>query len=30
VYAAQAEMATLQPEIDRIKEEYKDNQDLVS
>jgi hypothetical protein len=30
VYAAQAEMANLQPEIDRIKEEYKDNQDLVS
>ena len=23
-------MANLQPEIDRIKEEYKDNQDLVS
>jgi len=30
VYAAQAEMATLQPELDRIKEEYKDNQDLIN
>mmetsp|Transcript_28397 Transcript_28397/g.66110 ORF Transcript_28397/g.66110 Transcript_28397/m.66110 type:complete len:542 (+) Transcript_28397:3-1628(+) len=29
VYASQAEMQLLQPEIDQIKEQYKDNEDLV-
>jgi len=30
VYAAQYEMQAIQPEIDRIKEQYKDNPDLVN
>jgi YidC/Oxa1 family membrane protein insertase len=29
VYASQSEMQLLQPEIDRIKEQYKDNEDLI-
>jgi len=30
VYASQFEMQAIQPEIDKIKEQYKDNQDLVN